>query len=106
MKKYMLIALITPAFVGACTSTQKVTVSQPGDRNLSCAEIKSEFASLDVIMEDAKSDKGVNAANAAAILLFWPAAARNYVDASKAEDLVDRRREYLMGIYNEKNCDG
>jgi hypothetical protein len=90
--------------LSACTTSKKVATSQPGDQSMSCQQIKNEFVKLDVVMEGATGNKGVNTANVAAVLLFWPAAVGNYMDADKAEKLVQKRRDYLMTIYNEKGC--
>jgi hypothetical protein len=91
--------------MSACTTTQKVSVMQPGDTALNCSGLRAEFAKLDAIQADADSDKGVNGANVAAVLLFWPAAAGNYLNARDAQQLVTQRRTYLMGLHNEKQCD-
>jgi len=55
-------------------------------------------------MEDASSDKGVNTANVAAVVFFWPAAVGNYMNASEAEKLVEKRRAHLMDLHTKKNC--
>lgn len=89
----------------ACTTTQKVSVMQPGDTAMNCSGLRTEFGKLDAISADADGDKGVNGANVAAVLLFWPAAAGNYLNARDAQQLVTQRRTYLMGLYNEKHCD-
>lgn len=89
----------------ACTTTEKVNVMQPGDQAMTCTQLRAEFARLDSIKSDADSDKGVNGANVAAVLLFWPAAAGNYLNARDAENLVNQRRTHLMTIYNNKSCD-
>ncbi|WP_162173832.1 hypothetical protein [Hyphomonas johnsonii] len=73
---------------------------------MSCSQLESEFVALDNVMNEADDNKGVNTANVAAVVLFWPAAVGNYMDADKAQDLVDKRRTHLMGIYEDKNCDG
>lgn len=78
---------------------------QPGDRAMTCTQMKDEFTRLDAIKRDADSDKGVNTANVAAVLLFWPAAAGNYLNARDAQQLVEQRRMHLMSIYNDKQCD-
>jgi len=93
------------ASIASCTSTTKVSSVQPGDRKLSCEELEVEFAELDAVMEEADDNKGVNTANVAAVVLFWPAAVGNYMDADKAQDLVEKRRSHLMEIYEEKSCD-
>ncbi|WP_291195515.1 hypothetical protein [Hyphomonas sp.] len=88
----------------ACTTTQKVAVQEPSDFNLNCTEIEGEFAKLDQIMDDASSDKGVNTANVAAVVLFWPAAVGNYMNAADAEKLVEKRRAHLIDLYKKKGC--
>lgn len=106
MKKLFTLGLTAAAFIGAtaCTTTEKVAVQQPGDTKLSCAQLDTEFAKLDQIMEDAQGDKGVNTANVAAVVFFWPAAVGNYMNATDAEKLVEKRRAHLMGLYAEKTC--
>ena len=88
---------VAAIFLGACTTTQKVAVQEP-------AEIETEFAKLDSIMDDASGDKGVNTANVAAVVFFWPAAVGNYMNASEAEKLVEKRRTHLMDLYKKKEC--
>ncbi len=107
MKKILTLGLAATALlaVTACTSTEKVAVQQPNDAKLTCAQLEGEFAKLDTIMEDASSDKGVNTANVAAAVFFWPAAVGNYMNASEAEELVEKRRSHLMGHYSAKGCD-
>ena len=88
----------------ACTTTQKVSPVQPGDRNMNCAQLTAEFDKLEDIKNDADKDGGVNTANVAAVLFFWPAAVGNWMNAKDARDLVEKRREHLMKIYDSKNC--
>lgn len=106
MKKSIIAAAIAAALsTAACTTTEKVSVMMPGDRAMTCTQLKDEFAKLDVIKRDADSDKGVNGANVAAVLLFWPAAAGNYLNARDAQQLAEQRRTHLMTFYNSKQCD-
>ena len=106
MKTTMIVAAVAAALsTAACTTTEKVSVMMPGDRAMTCTQLKEEFAKLDVIKRDADSDKGVNGANVAAVLLFWPAAAGNYLNARDAQQLAEQRRTHLMTFYNEKPCD-
>lgn len=106
MKKITAVALSAAMLAaGACTTTEKVSVTQPGDRMLTCAQLKDQFAELDTIRRDGQRDQGVNVANAAAVVLFWPAIAGNYLSARDAMQLADDRKEHLMQFYNEKNCD-
>lgn len=106
MKKIAISAALCAALsAGACTTTEKVNVMQPGDQAMTCTQMKAEFARLDAVKADADSDKGVNGANVAAVLFFWPAAAGNYLNARDAENLVNQRRTHLMSIYTQKQCD-
>ncbi len=106
MKKMIPLALAAAMAVSACTTTQRVSVRQPGDQAMNCQQIRAEFARLDGVSQDAQNDGGVNTANVAAVLFFWPAAVGNYMNARDAQQLVQQRRDHLMTIYNSKACDG
>lgn len=105
MRLQVTAALTAALVLGACTTTEKVNVMQPGDQAMTCTQLRAEFTRLDTIKADADSDKGVNGANVAAVLLFWPAAAGNYLSARDAENLVNQRRTHLMQYYTAKQCD-
>jgi hypothetical protein len=92
--------------VSGCTTTTKVAAVQPGDAAMSCEQLTNEFGRLDTIVREAERNQGVNTANVAAVLLFWPAAVGNWLNADEAKDLVNERRTHLMTIYNNKRCDG
>jgi hypothetical protein len=104
MKKIVL-ALGAMSMLGACTTTERVSVVQPGDRTMTCTQLRTEFDRLDEIRRDGQSDQGINAANVGAVLFFWPAAVGNYFTARDAMEIAERRREHLMDIYNGKDCD-
>lgn len=104
MKKTVL-ALVAMSTLAACTTTEKISVTQPGDRMLTCTQLRDQFAHLDSIRRDGQRDQGVNVANAAAIVLFWPAVAGNYLSARDAMQLAEDRKAHLMVFYNDKNCD-
>lgn len=72
---------------------------------MTCMQLRAEFDRLESVKRDAQHDGGVNTANVAAVLFFWPAAAGNYLNARDAQQLVEQRRTHLMSIYNEKRCD-
>lgn len=106
MKKFVLgaVAVAFMAATSGCVTTEKVAVNQVGDENLSCSEIKMQTAKLDAVAEKATENKGVNTANVAAVLLFWPAAVGNYMDADTAEKLIAKRRDKLATLYAERRC--
>jgi hypothetical protein len=103
--KKIAMALAATVLLGACTTTERVSVVQPGDRNMNCAGLRTEFAKLEEIVRDGQSDQGVNAANVGAVLFFWPAAVGNYFSARDAMQIAERRKDHLMTIYNDKQCD-
>lgn len=88
----------------ACVTTTKVATEQPGDEQMSCVQLAAEFKRLDTVMAEGDENKGVNAANVAAVLIFPLAAVGNYMDADKAQRLVELRRAHLMSIYRGKSC--
>jgi hypothetical protein len=97
-------ALLLAVAMGGCTSTEKVAISQAGDEALSCEQLQAEFARLDRVVLQAQGNKGMNAANVTAALLFSPAMLANMHNAEKAEELVEQRRGRLMRFYKQKNC--
>ncbi len=98
-------AITLAVAIGGCTTTQKVATSQLGDENLSCAEIAAQNVKLDQVAETAINHKGVNSANVAAVIFFWPAAVGNYMDADTAEKLIEKRRTKLAEFYAAKHCE-
>lgn len=106
MKRTAAAALCVAMFAtSACTTTQKVSVTQPGDRMLTCTQLREQFAELDAITKDGQRDQSVNVANVAALVVFWPAIAGNYLSARDAMQLASDRKTHLMVYYTEKNCD-
>ena len=97
-------ALVAMIALSGCVTTEKVAVNQVGDENLSCADIKAQSGKLDQVAQEAQEHKGVNTANVAAVILFWPAAVGNYMDADSAEKLIEKRRAKLAGLYTDKRC--
>ena len=106
MKTVVALALCASFALSACTTTTKVTPVQPGDANLTCAQLRSEFQNLDRVDAEANRDQGVNGANVAAFIFFPLAIVGNYLSADEAKDLSRSRRTHLMTIYNDKRCDG
>lgn len=104
--KVLILAVAGALTLGACTTSERVSIQQPGDLRLSCAEIESEFAEIEEVMEDAQGDKGVNTANVAAIVFFWPAAVGNYMGAEAALDAAEERQEWLFELYERNECAG
>jgi len=104
--KFAALALLSGLALSACTTSEVVTIQQPGDRNMTCAQLAEEFRDIENVVDDAQGDKGVNSANVAAVLLFWPAAVGNYVGAERALEAAEDRQAWLYDLYEEKSCDG
>ena len=73
---------------------------------MSCTDLASEFREIERVVDDAQGDKGVNTANVAAVVFFWPAAVGNYVGAERALEAAEDRQAWLYDLYEEKECDG
>jgi hypothetical protein len=41
---------------------------------------------------------------ATTVLLFWPAAVGNYMDADKAQQLAEKRKSILAELYKNQHC--
>ena len=90
--------------LSGCVTNEKVAVTQIGDENLSCDQIKGQSVKLDAVAEKARDNKGVNTANVDAVIFFWPAAVGNYMDSDHAEQLIEKRRGVLATLYQGKKC--
>ena len=104
MTRLAALAVAAATLVSACSHTEKLAAQEPYDLRLSCAQINAELARADSVMQEARRNKGVNTANVAAALLFWPAVVGNYMDASKGEDLAANRRQNLIYLARRQNC--
>jgi type IV pilus biogenesis protein CpaD/CtpE len=102
-------AIITAALAGsfllsACATTEKVAVNQLGDEKLTCAQIVAQDKKADEVIASGDHNKGASGANVAAVLLFWPAAVGNYMDADKAQQLAEKRKTILADLYKTQHC--
>lgn len=104
----MYLPVLSPAAfpLASCTTSTKVATVQPLDRTCSCDELLREYRSLDALRKQAEKNKSVNVENVAAFVFFWPAIAGNCMDSEKAPDLVEGRRNHLVRLYDEKDCQG
>jgi hypothetical protein len=93
------------ALVTACATPAVVTVQQPGDRSLSCSELVEQIRAAERFEEDARDERGVTGENVAAAVLFWPGLLATYANTEDAIDAARDRREHLMDIYDDKQCE-
>ncbi len=87
-----------------CATSEKIQVTQIGDNNLSCSEIRMELEKLNQAERDVNAKKGVTGTNVAAALFWLPGLAYTYYDAGQATEAIQERRSYLSNLYNNKNC--
>jgi type IV pilus biogenesis protein CpaD/CtpE len=90
--------------LSACATTEKVAVNQLGDEQLSCQQIVAQDKKVDEVIASGDHNKGASGANVAAVLLFWPAAVGNYMDADKAQQLAEKRKSILADLYKTNHC--
>lgn len=103
---YLTVALVTAGLsLSACATPDVVQTRQPGDRNLSCAELVQAIEETDRFEEQARDERGVTGTNVAAAVFFWPALVGTYMNTEEAIEAAADRREYLNDLYDEKNCD-
>ena len=106
MKKSALVAVVSGAalFASACATPTVVDAEQPGDANLSCAQIESQIAEAREFEEEAREDRGVNSTNVAAAVFFWPGLVGTYLNTEEAIEAAQDRREHLGQLYEAKGC--
>ncbi len=90
--------------ISACATPNVVQVQQPGDRSLSCEQLRAGIDEANRFEAEARSDRGVNGTNVAAAVLFWPALVGTYMNTDEAIDAAKARRDHLTAIYSEKSC--
>lgn len=98
------VILAVSALAQGCATSEKISAIQMGDDNLSCTQLKEEFAKLDKAKSDIESKKGITGTNVASALFWLPGLAYTYYDAGEATRLIYERRSNLTAIANKKNC--
>lgn len=102
MKKIVL-TLAALTFVTGCTHN-KVSVTEFGDKDLSCAQIQREINQLEEMEGDIDEKTGLSGRNVGMALLFWPGIIVNEMNADSAEERIQQRKKNLFNIYEQKSC--
>jgi hypothetical protein len=97
-------ALSVAAMVAGCATPKVVDVRQPGDDQLSCAQIKDQHAAALKYEKDARSERGVTGTNAAAALFFLPGLLATYMNTEDAIRAAKDRQDLLARLSVSKNC--
>lgn len=90
--------------VSACATPDVVSVHKIGDEELSCAQIREQFAEAQDFERNARKEKGATGTNVAAALFFWPALFATYSNIDEAVDAARDRQEQLKKIAAKKGC--
>ena len=90
--------------VSACATPDVVSVHKIGDEDLSCEQIKEQFAEAQEFERKARKEKGTTGTNVAAALFFWPALFATYSNIEEAVEAARDRQEQLMKIAAKKDC--
>jgi hypothetical protein len=96
--------LVGALLLSGCAYSVAVERVQVRDHTLRCDQIRAELQEADRFRQAAEANKGVKAANTAAVLLFWPALITTYADANEAIRAADERKAHLIKLYDEKHC--
>ena len=75
--------------VSACATPDVVSVHKIGDEDLSCEQIKEQFAEAQDFERRARMEKGATGTNVAAALFFWPALFATYSNIEEAVEAPD-----------------
>lgn len=105
MKSWFSISsLILVGALAGCATPKVVDVRQPGDDQLSCAQIKDQFLAATKYEKDARSERGVTGTNAAAALFFLPGLLATYMNTEDAIKAARDRQDLLARMSTAKGC--
>jgi len=90
--------------MNSCAKPKVTKVILPGDKNLTCKEIKNELSEVQKIKREAEYAKGGTGGNVARMTLFWPAWARTLHNADVAIVAANERIYHLFKIMEKKKC--
>ncbi len=97
-------ALIVATTLAGCATPKVVDVRQPGDDQLTCAQIKDQFQAATKYEKDARSERGVTGTNAAAALFFLPGLLATYMNTEDAIKAARDRQDLLARMSTSKGC--
>ena len=95
---------LSALLASACATPTVVDAQQPGDRNLTCAQIDQQIAEAAEFEEEAREERGVTGTNVAAAVFFPLGLVGTYMNTEEAIDAARERREHLSDLYEEKGC--
>ena len=90
--------------VSACATPDVVSIHKIGDEDLSCEQLREQFAEAQDFERKAHEEKGATGTNVAAAIFFWPALFATYSNIDEAVEAARDRQEQLKKIAEEKDC--
>jgi hypothetical protein len=97
-------AAVSIVSVTACATPTVVDAEQPGDMNLTCAQLQDQIDEARDFEEEAREERGVTGTNVAAAVFFPLGLVGTYMNTEEAIDAARDRREHLSEIYDNKGC--
>ncbi|MGF1447485.1 MAG: hypothetical protein ACFBRM_14980 [Pikeienuella sp.] len=90
--------------VAACASPQVVEVVQPGDDQLSCAELETEIVLADGQNRSLQGIQVGSLGSPRTRTTVNPNAALNRQGVGRAQIASQERRDYLLALFDAKDC--
>ena len=103
MKKILSMLFIVCTLAG-CASPTVVSARKPGDADLTCPQLKNEYADAQDFEAKARKERTVTGTNVAAALLFWPALLGTYSNTEEAINAAKDRQKNIEKIAADKSC--
>ena len=103
MKSFVTATVILCALAG-CATPHVVSTRKAGDADLTCPQLKNEYADAVDFESKARGERKVTGTNVAAAVLFWPALIGTYANTEEAITAAKDRQKRIEGLAQEKNC--
>jgi hypothetical protein len=104
MNAKLIAAPIILSLLAACASPTVVQQRKVGDAELTCPQLKAEYAEAQDFEAKARKEQGVTGTNVAAAVLFWPALLGTYANTQEAIKAAQDRQRNLEKIAADKKC--
>lgn len=98
------VILVVAGLLSACATPTVVQSKQGKDSELSCSQLKSEYAEAQDFEAKARKERGVTGTNVAAAIFFWPAMLGTYKNTEEAIEAAKDRQKHLEKLGADKGC--
>ncbi|MGC9272194.1 hypothetical protein [Acidiphilium sp.] len=90
--------------LSGCETPKVVSVNQPSDNTLNCAQLNDQYTIARTYYKKAEGDRSVTGTNVAAAVLFWPALLGTYENTKDAIHAAKKRETKMIKLANQKSC--